>query len=152
MQNMVFNGLLFLVFLYVVVFSVYVFIQIMKYLEEKQKIKKMEIENTKMDLMMKMDPKIAETEIEALIKKYVQEYSFTNFVMKQIIYIREDQVEEMVRYLDKQIIMEISELYIFYIKIIINITDEDDLLLYIDRKVRSEVLEFITDFNKTELN
>ena len=149
MQNMVFNNILFvLVFLYIACFSIYVFIRFMKYLEEKNKLKKIELENNKYDLFMRMDPKLAEKEIEDMIKKKVQEYAFTNFIMKRISYVMDSQINEMIKYLDKQIILEISEMYIFYIKIIANIEDETDLLNFINKKVQEQVLDFVTDFNK----
>ena len=54
------------------------------------------------------------------------------------------------KYLDKKISLEISDLYIFYIKILVSIQDDNDLLAYIDRKVKQHVLEFVTDYNKTK--
>ena len=61
MQNIVFNNFLsVLIFLYIVCFSIYVFIRFMRYLEEKNKLKKIELENNKYDLFMRMDPKLAE--------------------------------------------------------------------------------------------
>ena len=149
MQNMVFNNILFvLIFLYITCFSIYAFIRFMKYMEEKNKLKKIELENNKYDLFMRMDPKLAEKEIEDMIKKKVQEYAFTNFIMKRISYVMDPQINEMIKYLDKQIILEISEMYIFYIKIIANIEDETDLLNFINKKVQEQVLDFVTDFNK----
>lgn len=119
----------------------------MKHLEENRNLRRLEIENKKVELQMRMDPKLAEKEVEDLVKNYVSQYGFVNFVSKQIPFIRDQQVNEMIRYLDKQIMLEISELYIFYIKCITNIEDENDLLIFVDKKVKDQVLEFVTNFN-----
>lgn len=148
MQNMVFNNIIAaLIFIYVAGFSVYVFNKVMNHLEENRNLRRLEIQNKKCELQMRMDPKLAEKEIEDLVKDYLNQYALVNFITKQIPFIREQEVNEMIRYLDKQILLEISELYIFYIRCIVNINDEDDLLAFIDRKVKEQVLEFVTNFN-----
>ena len=148
MQNMVFNYVFItFIFLYIAGFGFYVFNGIMKHLEENRNLRRLEIENKKVELQMRMDPKLAEKEVEDLVKNYVSQYGFVNFVSKQIPFIRDQQVNEMIRYLDKQIMLEISELYIFYIKCITNIEDENDLLIFVDKKVKDQVLEFVTNFN-----
>lgn len=148
MQNMVFDYVFItFIFLYIAGFGFYVFNGIMKHLEENRNLKRLEIENKKVELQMRMDPKLAEKEVEDLVKNYVSQYGFVNFISKQIPFIRDQQVNEMIRYLDKQIMLEISELYIFYIKCITNIEDENDLLIFVDRKVKDQVLEFVTNFN-----
>ena len=148
MQNMVFNNIIAaLIFIYVAGFSVYVFNKVMNHLEENRNLRRLEIQNKKCELQMRMDPKLAEKEIEDLAKDYLNQYALVNFITKQIPFIREQEVNEMIRYLDKQILLEISELYIFYIRCIVNINDEDDLLAFIDRKVKEQVLEFVTNFN-----
>lgn len=148
MQNMVFDYVFItFIFLYIAGFGFYVFNGIMKHLEENRNLKRLEIENKKVELQMRMDPKLAEKEVEDLVKNYVSQYGFANFISKQIPFIRDQQVNEMIRYLDKQIMLEISELYIFYIKCITNIEDENDLLIFVDRKVKDQVLEFVTNFN-----
>lgn len=148
MQNMVFDYVFItFIFLYIAGFGFYVFNGIMKHLEENRNLRRLEIENKKVELQMRMDPKLAEKEVEDLVKNYVSQYGFVNFISKQIPFIRDQQVNEMIRYLDKQIMLEISELYIFYIKCITNIEDENDLLIFVDRKVKDQVLEFVTNFN-----
>ena len=148
MQNMVFDYVFItFIFLYIAGFGFYVFNGIMKHLEENRNLRRLEIENKKVELQMRMDPKLAEKEIEDLVKNYVSQYGFVNFISKQIPFIRDQQVNEMIRYLDKQIMLEISELYIFYIKCITNIEDENDLLIFVDKKVKDQVLEFVTNFN-----
>lgn len=124
------------------------FKNISRYLNNKNILEEMQIKNKQYELFMHMDPKLAEEEIDNLIKKYINEYVLSNFIVNKINYIKKPQVDQMIKTLDKVLILEISELYIFYIKTLTNIRNEDDLLNYIDKKVKEHVLEFVTEFNK----
>lgn len=122
-------------------------IQIFGYLNQKQKIKTEEVKNNQYNLFMQIDVELVEGEIDKLIKKYLNEYVLYEIIMNNIDYVRKDKVEEMIRYLDKKIMIEISELYIFYIKLLRNINNDEDLLEYVNKKVKEHVLNFVTDFN-----
>ena len=122
-------------------------IQIFGYLNQKQKIKTEEIKNNQYNLFMQIDAELVEGEIDKLIKKYLNEYVLYEIIMNNIDYVRKDKVEEMIRYLDKKIMIEIYELYIFYIKLLRNINNDEDLLEYVNKKVKEHVLNFVTDFN-----
>lgn len=122
-------------------------IQIFGYLNQKQKIKTEEVKNNQYNLFMQIDAELVEGEIDKLIKKYLNEYVLYEIIMNNIDYVRKDKVEEMIRYLDKKIMIEISELYIFYIKLLRNINNDEDLLEYVNKKVKEHVLNFVTDFN-----
>lgn len=122
-------------------------IQVFGYLNQKQKIKTEEVKNNQYNLFMQIDTELVEGEIDKLIKKYLNEYVLYEIIMNNIDYVRKDKVEEMIRYLDKKIMIEISELYIFYIKLLRNINNDEDLLEYVNKKVKEHVLNFVTDFN-----
>ena len=134
----------------VVIVSIFVVLYtiIVPYLKEKNNIRVFELENYKMDLFMKIDPKFAETQIEELIKKYINDYVVVNFLIHDVDYIRKEEIENMLKSVYQKILVELSELYIFYIKIIVNIQNEEDLAMYIRKKTKDQILEFVTEFNK----
>ena len=135
--------LLALVGLYV---SLYIIIK--SNLEKRNNLKYMELENRKFELYSQIDPKSVETEIDQFIEKYMDEYILKKYIVKYIDYIKKDEIEKMIRDLDTVICLEISDLYVYYIKLLTSIKDEDDLIRYIDRKVKEHVLGFVTQFNK----
>lgn len=146
MQNMVFD----LIKFFTIMISIYIifFFVIKPTIDKKIKLKSMEIENYKMDLLMKLDPVLAENAIDELVKKYLAEYVLTNFIINSINYIRKEQIEKMVRDLTKKISIEISELYVFYIKTLTNIKSDDDLIGYVYKKVKEHTVNYVTEFNK----
>ena len=143
MQNLDFN----FIFL-TIIMIVFMFVILKPYLEKRNEIRLLEIQNQKIDLMMKLDPNTAEDEIDKLVKKYINEYVLNNFIVNNVNYIQREEIEIMIKQLDKKIILELSELYIFYIKLIREVSNETDIIKYINNKVKEHVLIFVTEFNK----
>ena len=56
----------------------------------------------------------------------------------------------MVNVLTHNICIDITELYIFYIKNICNIQTDQDLIKFIRERVKEHVLQFINEFNQTK--
>lgn len=117
-------------------------------IDKKNKLKEMEIKNNQYSLFVNLDPKLIEEEIDNLIDKYINIYYINYMIPNNIDYLRKDYIEKMVKELTKQIIMDISELYVFYIKCLVSIKSDQDLLTYIHKKVKEHVLTFVTDYNK----
>ena len=107
-----------------------------------------EIENQKAELFMKADPNIANKEIEEMISDYINRYVVRHFLINNIDFIRKEEIDMMVKKITREVILDISELYLFYVKILVSIKDDDDLIRFINRKVSDKVLEFATEFNK----
>lgn len=117
-------------------------------IDKKNKLKEMEIKNNQYSLFSNLEPKLIEEEIDNLIDKYINIYYINYMIPNNIDYLRKDYIEKMVKELTKQIIMDISELYVFYIKCLVSIKSDQDLLTYIHKKVKEHVLTFVTDYNK----
>lgn len=117
-------------------------------IKARNELKRKEIENAKMDLMMKLDPNLAEEEINKYIKGYLDQYMLSHFIINKIQYIKANEIEKMIRDLDKEIIIDISELYISYIKILINVNDDQDIIRFINKKVKENVLAVVTEYNR----
>lgn len=147
MQNMDFNFLA-AVIGFCVVLLLIAFLILKPYLEKRNNINLMRVQNEKMDIMMKLDPKAAEDEIDKLVKNYINEYVFYQFIINDTKYIRKEETSIMIKSVIKSIMLELSELYIFYIKIIRDVSSEDDILNYITKKVKEHTLEFVTEYNR----
>ena len=118
------------------------------YLDKKNQLRELDLKNKQCELYIQISPQYAEEEINKLVKKYIDTYTLSEIYANNIIYLTHQDIDDMVRKLDKAIMLEISDLYVFYIKLLTNIDDEKDLLVYIDSKVKELVLEFVTEFNK----
>lgn len=128
------------------------FLVVKPYLERVNSINEMHIINEKYALFNSIDSDSIGEKLDKYFSEYVNRYIVYKFVSKKITYIKDNEVETMVSDLTKFIAVDISELYIFYIKMSTSITDQDSLLLYIRNKVRAEVVDVVSSYNKANID
>jgi hypothetical protein len=116
--------------------------------KKKNALKEKELENQKMELMMKIDTKAARAEVDALVERYFGEYTLYNFVAQKVVYIKKEDAELAVKEITKRIILNISETYIFYIKVLYFINDEDSLLEKITDMVSEQMISYMVEYNR----
>ena len=120
-----------------------------KYLIPKNENKSMELKNEKYNLFASINTESVNANITEYFTNHIQKYIAYRFMSKKINYIREDDIEIMIKDITKLIYIEISELYIFYIKMLYSINNDDDLLKYINLKVKEISIELITNYNSS---
>ena len=118
-----------------------------KYLIPKNELKEIEMKNQKYELLSTISVKAINEHITEYFTNHIQRYITYKFISKKINYIREEDTEILIKDITKLIYLEISELYIFYIKMIYSINTDDDLLKYINSKVKEIALDSITSYN-----
>jgi hypothetical protein len=62
-------------------------------------------------------------------------------------YIKEAEVQELIKYTTETFIIDMSDVHLFYIKCLTTITDDESIVRFIRNKVKYLVLDFITDYN-----
>ena len=117
-------------------------------LTKKIEIKEKEVQNSTYDLFMKVDPKQADEALDDYIEKVLNDYVLDNIISKDVQYVKKADIHKMVKEITKTIVRDMSELYVFYCKLLSGIGSEDDLINFIFKKVSEHVLIFVTDFNK----
>ena len=128
------------------------FLVVKPYLNKMSTNNEMHIINEKYALFNSIDSDSIGEKLDKYFSEYVNRYVIYKFVSKKITYIKDNEVETMVSDLTKFIAVDISELYIFYIKMSTSITDQDSLLLYIKNKVRAEVVDVVSSYNKANID
>lgn len=132
---------------------IYLFIKyIMPYLNKKNENKEKEIKNKKYELFKDLDPDIMKESIDKYFKSEVNRYIAYKFIANKSMYIKTDEINEMIKDVTKLIYIEISELYVFYIKMTRSIDSDDDLLEYIHNRVQNICIEAVSNFNSTMIN
>ncbi len=106
-------------------------------------------ENEKLKLYASIDPKLVKQELILLIKDYTARYMTKNIMVNHIDFIKNDQIDEMVKSIVKDTVLDMSDMYLSYCKLLYNISDEDDLLKVIYYLTVDVVLDAVTEFNKT---
>lgn len=115
-------------FIILVLIRQLILLPILKY---KENIKNRELKIEESKLYSNIDI----NEVNALLDKYFDDraksYILNNFIKNKISYVNAEQKRAMVRDLTKSTILDISELYIYYIKLLHNLNTDDDLTSFI---------------------
>ena len=122
------------------------------YLEPKNKLEEMKIKNDKYNLFSTLSIEAINQYLDDYFEGYIQKYISMRFMVRKITYIKEEACETMVRDITKVIAFEISELYIFYIKMVYNISTDEDLLKFINSKVKIVAVEQVSAYNSSTLS
>lgn len=105
-----------------------ILLPILRY-KENIKNKELKIEESKLYSNIDIN------EVNALLDKYFDDraksYILNNFIKNKVSYVNAEQKRAMVRDLTKSTILDISELYIYYIKLLHNLNTDDDLTSFI---------------------
>jgi hypothetical protein len=136
----------------IIILGVYFLYILKKYLTRKNELKDKEIKNKKYELFANISTEQVQGEIDKYIERYINKYITYKFIANKIIYIKQDEIEVMIKDVSKLVYLEISELYIFYIKLIININDNDDLLKYIHSRVTTIAIDITASFNSSNIS
>ncbi len=119
---------------------------IVNIINEKEKKK---AENEKLKLYASIDPKLVKQELILLIKDYTARYMTKNIMVNHIDFIKNDQIDAMVKSIVKDTVLDMSDMYLSYCKLLYNVSNEDDLLKVIYYLTVDVVLDAVTEFNKT---
>ena len=110
-------------------------------------IRNKEVENKKMELYLDISPELMEKEVDRFIDDYVKRYIVYRFMSKKIIYINDEECEKMVKNVTENILIELSELYLFYLRTLTDIPDDDALIRVVNTKVKNKCIEQVLDYN-----
>ena len=112
-------------------------------------IRNKEVENKKMELYLNISPELMEKEIDKFIDDYVKRYIVYRFMSRKIIYINDEECEKMVKSVTENILIELSELYLFYLRTLTDIPDDDALIRVVNTKVKNKCIEQVLDYNSS---
>ena len=111
-------------------------------------IKNKEVQTKEYEMFMEFDTENAIKLINDYIDDYIANYSLYNFALQDKEYIGQEDAEIMIKEITKTVVINLSELYLFYIKMLRGINSDEDLILYIRDIVKERALIYITETNK----
>jgi hypothetical protein len=132
------------------IFAIAYFI-VRPYLEQMAHNNEIHVLNEKYALFNSINADDVKTRLDKYFEEFVNKYIVYKFISKKITYIKDAEVEQMVTDLTKLIALDISELYIFYIKLNTSVSTQDDLLVYIKSKVQADVVDAVSSYNKASI-
>jgi hypothetical protein len=141
-------GIFCLVYLLSVILILYVFVKyVVPYMNHKNEIRDKEIKNKKYEIFKSIDIDYINSAIDKYIEENVNRYIAYKFMSKKKMYISAEEGETMIRDITKLCCIQISELYIFYINMITSISNEEELVAYINNRVKNACIDSITSYN-----
>ena len=139
-------SLCFLFFLVIVSFII--LHDIVPYLNKKNDIMEQKVKNEKYQLFLSIDSDNIIDRINDYFEGYVKRYMAYKFISAKKDYIKSEEIEKMVSDLTKVIAIDISELYVFYIKTIQNINTDEDMISFIHSQVKKITIDYVSNYNK----
>lgn len=122
------------------------------YMDEKNRIREIETKNKTYELFVNIEPEAVQKELDTYFERYVNRYITYKFIANKVIYIKQDDIEKMVSDITKLIMIEISELYIYYIKLLRSIENNEDLIQYIYSRVSTITIDTVANYNSANLS
>ena len=115
---------------------------------EERKLKELELRKT--DMYSYIDPIKLDNILNEWIHNYVQKYILNNITIHNIEFINQDMTKRMIKDVTNQIILEMSDMYVSYLKLKYNMNKQDDLIKYIYNMVMDDSLIAVSEYNRAE--
>jgi hypothetical protein len=113
-------------------------------------IKNKTVTNEKYSIYATINPDNIRINITNLMDECIRTYYLYHLSFKENRYITEGEANEMIKSVSSTVYLSMSELYLFYIKMLYEVKTDEDVLGYINRLVKERVLLFITENNKEQ--
>lgn len=140
-----------IVLFFFALFVILVTFGMIKYIVDKiEERKSKELELKKTELYTLIDPAKLDLLISEWIHTYIRKYILTNYTIHNVNFVNKDMTMLMIKEVSSQIIVEMSDMYLVFIKLKYNLNRDEDLIKYVYNLVSDEALIAISDYNKSE--
>lgn len=126
--------------------------------KSKEKIKKSDNQNIAISsrvfsadlqrIYSTIDTKAVNEEIDNWIGSYLSDYIAKNVTIQGADYIKKADIDKMLKEVLTAIITNMSDLYRWYISLMINIDNEDRVIDFINNKLSLQIIAFVSKFNQ----
>ena len=148
--NILLIGIIILLILSLIFSFIILYYKLFPYLETKNEIRNKEAINKKNELYLNIDSSKISEELNKYIETSVNRYIVYKFIAHKITFINAEETETMVRDLTKSVIIEMSELYLFYIRLLYNISTDNDLVRVVNNLLKNQIIDAVSSYNKAE--
>lgn len=129
------------------VYKVY-FVKYMDYKKEKinTESKRIEVEKTK--AYANIDTVAVNKEVDEWLKGYLDIYILKNITIPSVDYIKSGEAQDMLRNTCLKVMEELSELYRWYISLLVKSDTEDAIIDFLVGKLSLMVVNYVSEFNQ----
>lgn len=140
--------ILLIIFIMLILLSLFWKRQVNRWLDIKDKEQK----NKKFALFNDVNVDTVNKVLNDYIDGYVNRYIVYKFMSQKIIYIRKEDIDQMIKDITKNIMLEVSELYLYYISLVYSYSNDEELATYIHNKVTVATIDTVANYNNTNIS
>lgn len=133
---------------YIFIFCITKFI-VMPYFNKKNELLEKDVKNKANTFFSNIDIESVNKLITEYIQKYIDRYIVYKFISNKKLYIDEESTDTMIKDVTKNVMRDISELYVFYFKLLYSIENTEDLIRYVHDKVMIQTVDSVSSYNKS---
>lgn len=150
MINTIILMLLMTCFIALLVPLVIILLNIAKEMRRKNDIDENKVKIEQNKVYMDIDPIKAKELIDERIKRYISKWILVNITSQSGTYIKDSEVDLLINHVTAEFISDMSDVYLFYVKCLANIPNDQALIHFVRNETKFLVLEIVTEFNRTE--
>jgi len=147
-MNIIIVSISMIFFISIFVPIIIISLNIAKEMKRNNDIKEKEVKNEINKLYLDIDIVKCKEIIDDILNQYINKWVLINITSRGDDYIKDQEIAELIKYTTSQFILEMSDVHLFYIKCLTNISDDDSLIRFVRNEVKFLVLDFVTEFNK----
>lgn len=131
----------------VAAYLVTMFFIIKPYLESKNELLDKKYKNELYELYTKIKPEAVQESLNNMVDIKIQEFILYNIRTREAQYMNSKDVDKMIKTVTSDLYLSLSELYVFYIKLIYNIENDEDVLTYLNKLVKRRSIDIVAENN-----
>ena len=147
-MNIIIVSISMIFFISIFVPVIIISLNIAREMRRNNDIKEKEVKNEMNKLYLDIDIVKCKEIIDGILNQYINKWVLVNITSRGDDYIKDQEIAELINYTTSQFILEMSDVHLFYIKCLTNISDDDSLIRFVRNEVKFLVLDFVTEFNK----
>lgn len=118
------------------------------YLTRVNDLKEKQIKNDLYALYANIDPDAIQENINNLVDNKLADYIMVNIRTRESAYMNSQDIDAMIKNVSAYLYLNLSDMYITLIKMVHNISSDEDLIVYINDTVKMRSIPVITNNNK----
>ena len=118
------------------------------YLTRVNDLKERQIKNNLYKLYADINPDAVQENINNLVDNKITDYIMVNIRTRESTYMNSQDIDTMIKNVSADIYINLSDMYITLIKMIHNISSDEDLIVYINDIVKMRSIPVIANNNK----
>ena len=147
-MNIIIVSIFMVFFVSIFVPIIIISLNIAREMRRNNDIKEKEVKNEMNKLYLDIDIVKCKEIIDGILNQYINKWVLVNITSRGDDYIKDQEIAELINYTTSQFILEMSDVHLFYIKCLTNISNDDSLIRFVRNEVKFLVLDFVTEFNK----